>query len=263
MDGEQQIIRSSSQEDQPDYADSLEPGYRFCPTDSELIVHCLKKKIETGNHPKCRLHEVNLYDHHPQELSELYLSHENKWYFLTSRDRKYPKGDLPNRKTKNFGSWKASQRYTTVYNKAREAVGSKRSLAYYDDKGKKTSWLMHEYITNDPNLPIGSDGNKLSDCVLCEVYKKEPGMILTDDNKRSRQIQNRRNQEQDQLDDEPPTRRRRVLAGNLPNGPEHFPNSTRDVEISTPVSWDIVVVVGGDDGVRWAMVVTDASDGWW
>ncbi|GKE28170.1 NAC domain-containing protein [Tanacetum coccineum] len=67
----QEIIRFNNQEEH-DYADTLEPGYRFCPTDSELIVYYLKPKIETGKqHPRCRYYEVNIYDSSPDELTGL------------------------------------------------------------------------------------------------------------------------------------------------------------------------------------------------
>lgn len=54
---------------QSDYEDMLEPGYRFRPTDSEIIVYYLKQKIETGEHPECRLHQVNIYNYNPDELA--------------------------------------------------------------------------------------------------------------------------------------------------------------------------------------------------
>lgn len=95
---------------------------------------------------------------------ELYQPCDNIWYFLTERERKYAKGKRPNRITKNSGMWKASQKYTTVYddvNRGGLAVGTKRSLAYFDDKGQKTQWLMHEYSIDDPNSPIESNGDKV------------------------------------------------------------------------------------------------------
>ena len=83
---------------------------------------------------------------------------EDKWYFLTPRDRKYPNGTRPNRRIKNnFGYWKASTKDREICDDVTgEIVGRRRSLAYYDECSRKTPWLMHEYINNDPNIPVGS-----------------------------------------------------------------------------------------------------------
>ncbi|KAI3716918.1 hypothetical protein L1987_68147 [Smallanthus sonchifolius] len=173
----EQIVPHTTQM-HPDYLDNLHPGYRFCPTDAELICYYLKQKIETGEHPKCRIYEVNLYHHTPEQLTRNYRGCEGKWYFLTSRERKYEKGDVPNRRTGDFGYWKTTQKYTSVYDDVirGRVVGRRRSLAYHDEKGLKTPWLMHEYTTDDPNLPVGSGQycNKvLTDWVLCTIYKKK------------------------------------------------------------------------------------------
>ncbi|KAI3715832.1 hypothetical protein L6452_22820 [Arctium lappa] len=193
---------NSNQLAEGDYADKLHPGYKFLPSDSDLIVHYLKPKIETGTHPPCRLHEVNLYDHHPQQLAETYRGSENKWYFLTSRERKYPRGSRPNRSTKEFGTWKATQKSTIVYDdNRRQMVGYKTNLAFYDDKGHKTPWLMQEYTTDDPNLPFGSgqNGNELNKYVLCKVYKK--GTIRNrDDDQAAEEIRNVRNRREVQME---------------------------------------------------------------
>ncbi|PWA45800.1 NAC domain-containing protein [Artemisia annua] len=100
-----------------DYADTLEPGYRFCLTDPELIVCYLKPKIETGKrHPNCRYYDVNIYDYSPDELTAKpeYRSCENKWYFFTWTEQKHPNGIRRNRQTKNSGTWKASQTCAAV-----------------------------------------------------------------------------------------------------------------------------------------------------
>ena len=52
-----------------DFADQLPSYYRFRPTDSELIVDYLNAKIESREPAKCRLHEVNIYNHMPEELA--------------------------------------------------------------------------------------------------------------------------------------------------------------------------------------------------
>ncbi|KAI3741114.1 hypothetical protein L1987_58781 [Smallanthus sonchifolius] len=167
MDGEQQQIVPYTH---LDYVDTLEPGYRFCPTDSELIVYYLKRKIELGEHPEGRLYDVNVYDHHPIQLTGCYPSCDGKWYFFTMREPKYAKGTRVNRRTKDFGHWRSTQTDATVYDFAtRRGVGKKRSLAFHDENNRKTSWLMYEYTYNRPmyeytynrpNLPSGSHGNK-------------------------------------------------------------------------------------------------------
>lgn len=65
----EQILPYPHHLNDPDYLDSLLPGYRFCPTDLEIIVYYLKQRIETREHPPCRLYEVNIYNHDPDELA--------------------------------------------------------------------------------------------------------------------------------------------------------------------------------------------------
>ncbi|KAI3736790.1 hypothetical protein L2E82_26777 [Cichorium intybus] len=158
-----------------DYADQMEPGFRFCPTDSELIIYYLNAKIQSRNLPKLRLHEVNIYNHKPDELAEQYRSREKKWYFLTPRDRKYRKGNRPDRAVGNFGFWKTTQKLKPVFDATGQMVGHKGRLAFYNKDETKTMWLMHEYTTNGPNLPFGSGENskKLNEWVLCKMYKNK------------------------------------------------------------------------------------------
>ncbi|PWA86032.1 NAC domain-containing protein [Artemisia annua] len=215
-------------QEQHDYADSLEPGYRFCPTDVELIVNYLKPKIDTGRrHPNCRYYEVNIYDYDPDELTAKpeYRSCENKWYFLTSRERKHPNGTRSNRKTKSGSTWKASGKGKPQYDDMNRVVGSKKCLFHLDEKGNKTDWLMHEYTTDNPNIPIGSqeqkeDINKLTQWVLCKIYKKQKKRANNNvgDQEEAFEEQNQ------QLQDEPLPRRRRLSLNqecNQSNGPEH------------------------------------------
>ncbi|CAH1422047.1 unnamed protein product [Lactuca virosa] len=165
-----------------DFADQLPSYYRFCPTDSELIVDCLNAKIESREPAKCRLHEVNIYNHMPEELAETYRSHENKWYFLTSRDRKYPRGNRPNRGVLGkHGYWKTTQIQKPVYDATSgEMVGYKGTLAFFDQNDDKTMWLMHEYTTNGPNLPF-EKGDKLNEWVLCKIYRN-PKEVMEEPN---------------------------------------------------------------------------------
>ncbi|GKA74578.1 NAC domain-containing protein [Tanacetum coccineum] len=156
---------NNEEEVEHDYLSTLPVGYRFCPTASEIIVYFLMPKIKTGtNHPKWRLYEVNFYDYHPDQLADRYWPFEKKWYFFTPRTRMTPNGDRPNRRTGDFGYWKTTQKDTTVYmydDANGLEVGKKRCLVYYDASNKKSQWLMHEYTTIDPNIPVGSREDKM------------------------------------------------------------------------------------------------------
>ncbi|KAJ6861849.1 hypothetical protein NC651_037796 [Populus alba x Populus x berolinensis] len=79
----------------------LPPGFRFHPTDEELVAYYLKRKINGHKIELEIIPEVDLYKCEPWELPE--------WYFFSPRDRKYPNGSRTNRATK-AGYWKATGR---------------------------------------------------------------------------------------------------------------------------------------------------------
>lgn len=70
MEGNNQEISAMfNQASSDEYFHSLPPGYRFNPTDRELILYYLKRKVLNEPLPLHRIHEINIYRHHPQELS--------------------------------------------------------------------------------------------------------------------------------------------------------------------------------------------------
>lgn len=157
---------------------NLPPGFRFHPTDEELIVHYLYSKSQTaeeiaGVAPPPIIADVDLYKHDPWELPDLALFGTNEWYFFTPRDRKYPNGSRPNRVTGN-GYWKATGADKPIKPKSdpNRIVGIKKALVFYSGKGVKgikTNWIMHEYrLDTTP-----SKHSKLEDWVLCRLYNKK------------------------------------------------------------------------------------------
>ncbi|CAL0310650.1 unnamed protein product [Lupinus luteus] len=171
---------TGSQQQQP----NLPPGFRFHPTDEELVVQYLKKKTTSAPLPVHIIAEIDLYKFDPWELPAKAVFGENEWYFFTPRDRKYPNGARPNRASTS-GYWKATGTDKPVLTSCgTQKVGVKKALVFYGGKpprGIKTNWIMHEYrlVDNKPNnRPLGCDlGNKknslrLDDWVLCRIYKK-------------------------------------------------------------------------------------------
>ncbi|CAL5351018.1 unnamed protein product [Camellia sinensis] len=66
----------------------LPPGFRFHPTDKELIVHYLRNKATTSSLKAAIIAEVDLYKCNPWELPRKALFGEEEWNFFTPRDRK-------------------------------------------------------------------------------------------------------------------------------------------------------------------------------
>ncbi|XP_022777366.1 NAC transcription factor 25 [Durio zibethinus] len=162
----------------------LPPGFRFHPTDEELVVHYLKRKAASAPLPVTIIAEVDLYKFDPWELPSKATFGEQEWYFFSPRDRKYPNGARPNRAATS-GYWKATGTdKPIVTSNGNQKVGVKKALVFYGGKppkGIKTNWIMHEYRLIDNNsaskpqiadVPNRKASLRLDDWVLCRIYKK-------------------------------------------------------------------------------------------
>lgn len=150
---------------------SLPPGFRFYPTDEELLVQYLCKKVAGHDFPLQIIGEIDLYKFDPWVLPSKATFGEKEWYFFSPRDRKYPNGSRPNR-VAGTGYWKATGTDKVITSQGRK-VGIKKALVFYvgkAPKGSKTNWIMHEYRLFEPSRKNGSA--KLDDWVLCRIYKK-------------------------------------------------------------------------------------------
>lgn len=154
----------------------LPPGFRFHPTDEELIMYYLRYQATSRPFPISIIPEIDVYKFDPWELPEKAEFGENEWYFFTPRDRKYPNGVRPNRAAVS-GYWKATGTDKAIYS-ASKYVGIKKALVFYKGKppkGVKTDWIMHEYRLSDSKSQNTkqSGSMRLDDWVLCRIYKKK------------------------------------------------------------------------------------------
>ncbi|XP_015074984.1 NAC domain-containing protein 1 [Solanum pennellii] len=154
----------------------LPPGFRFHPTDEELIMYYLRYQATSRPCPVSIIPEIDVYKFDPWVLPEKAEFGENEWYFFTPRDRKYPNGVRPNRAAVS-GYWKATGTDKAIYS-ANKYVGIKKALVFYKGKppkGVKTDWIMHEYRLSDSKSQTSkqSGSMRLDDWVLCRIYKKK------------------------------------------------------------------------------------------
>ncbi|KAH1144389.1 hypothetical protein GLYMA_12G221500v4 [Glycine max] len=150
---------------------SLPPGFRFYPTDEELLVQYLCRKVAGHHFSLPIIAEIDLYKFDPWVLPSKAIFGEKEWYFFSPRDRKYPNGSRPNR-VAGSGYWKATGTDKIITTEGRK-VGIKKALVFYigkAPKGTKTNWIMHEYRLLDSSRK--NTGTKLDDWVLCRIYKK-------------------------------------------------------------------------------------------
>ncbi|KAG9133444.1 hypothetical protein Leryth_013251 [Lithospermum erythrorhizon] len=128
--------------------DKLPPGFRFHPTDEELVTYYLVRKISDSKFVARAVTDVDLNKCEPWDLPAKAKMGEKEWYFFSLRDRKYPTGVRTNRAT-NTGYWKTTGKDKEIYNSTTsELVGMKKTLVFYRGRaprGEKTNWVMHEY----------------------------------------------------------------------------------------------------------------------
>ncbi|KAL2497563.1 Protein BEARSKIN2 [Abeliophyllum distichum] len=154
---------------------AVPPGFRFHPTDEELLHYYLKKKISFQKFEMDVVREVDLNKIEPWELQEMCKigsTPQNEWYFFSHKDRKYPTGSRTNRAT-NAGFWKATGRDKCIRNSFKK-IGMRKTLVFYRGRaphGQKTDWIMHEYRLEDSD---DAQGNLSEDgWVVCRVFKKK------------------------------------------------------------------------------------------
>ncbi|XP_074570543.1 NAC domain-containing protein 35-like [Curcuma longa] len=151
--------------------DLLMPGFRFHPTEEELIDFYLRRKVQGRRFNVDLIPFLDLYRYDPWDLQVFATMGEKEWYFYVPRDRKYRNGDRPNRVTLS-GYWKATgaDRIVRAENGARQ-IGLKKTLVFYSGKapkGIRSSWIMNEY-----RLPHSETVQyQKTEISLCRVYKR-------------------------------------------------------------------------------------------
>ncbi|XP_022885722.1 NAC domain-containing protein 37-like [Olea europaea var. sylvestris] len=148
------------------------PGFRFHPTDEELVGYYLRKKVASQKIDLEVIRDIDLYRIEPWDLQDkcrIGYEEQNEWYFFSHKDKKYPTGTRTNRAT-IAGFWKATGRDKAVYDKTK-LIGMRKTLVFYKGRapnGQKSDWIMHEYrLESEENGPSQEEG-----WVVCRAFRK-------------------------------------------------------------------------------------------
>ncbi|MQM22549.1 hypothetical protein Taro_055602 [Colocasia esculenta] len=175
------------------------PGFRFHPTEEELLDFYLKGAVRGKKLQPEIIHTLNIYLYHPLELPGMARNiGEREWYFFVPRDRRSNNGGRPNRTT-DKGFWKAtgSDRTIRSVSDPKRKIGLKKTLVFYEGRaprGTRTDWVMNEYRLPDADntatvantcastpkvcLPLHAYLFEAmhEDIVLCKIYRKATSM---------------------------------------------------------------------------------------
>ncbi|KAJ0037542.1 hypothetical protein Pint_23780 [Pistacia integerrima] len=164
----------------------LPPGFRFHPTDEELVVQYLKRKVFAFPLPASIIPEVDVCKSDPWDLpGDL----EQERYFFSTREAKYPNGNRSNRAT-GSGYWKATGLdKQIVTSRGNQMVGMKKTLVFYRGKpphGSRTDWVMHEYrlVTSETTQNKNSTQSlvmPVENWVLCRIFLKKRSAKIEDE----------------------------------------------------------------------------------
>ncbi|GLU13006.1 hypothetical protein SLE2022_296560 [Rubroshorea leprosula] len=152
-----------------DDVNNLPPGFRFHPTDEELITFYLTRKVADTSFTSKAIVDVDLNKCEPWDLPEKASMGEKEWYFFSMKDRKYPTGLRTNRATE-AGYWKTTGKDKEIF-RAGVLVGMKKTLVFYRGrapKGEKSNWVMHEYRLETKH-PFKT---AKEEWVVCRVFQK-------------------------------------------------------------------------------------------
>ncbi|XP_056168892.1 NAC domain-containing protein 2-like isoform X2 [Syzygium oleosum] len=166
------------------------PGFRFHPTDEELIVYYLENKLTSRPLPASVIAEIDLYKYNPWELPKKAFFGEGEWYFFSPRNRKYPNGGRPNRAA-GSGYWKATGIDRSILTSGgTKSIGVKKTLVFHTGrppKGTKTEWSMDEYRLIDTTVrPPRSKGSMRcswmigysAECDRKRKFRETPATIM-------------------------------------------------------------------------------------
>ncbi|KAL2505474.1 NAC domain containing protein 83 [Abeliophyllum distichum] len=148
-------------------------GFRFYPTDQELVIHYLKRKVNSLQFPATVIPEFDVFQTNPWELpGDLW----EKRYFFSKRKMNLNKCSV----SAGCGYWKAIGKDKKIVAPGNnQTIAMKKSFIFYKGNCTKTRWVMHQYClvgslttpfsTQKFTMPVGEW------VVCCLFWRKKKG----------------------------------------------------------------------------------------
>ncbi|KAM3353835.1 hypothetical protein ACQJBY_024803 [Aegilops geniculata] len=148
-------------------------GFRFRPTDEELLLHYLRRKALSCPLPADIIPVADLARLHPSDLPG--EADGERYFFHLPATGCWRKGGGAGR-AGGSGVWRASgKERLVVAPRCGRPIGAKRTLVFCRPGGARTGWAMHEYRLLPAGLAAYATAKSLhaaKDWVVCRVFKK-------------------------------------------------------------------------------------------
>ncbi|CAI9777287.1 unnamed protein product [Fraxinus pennsylvanica] len=163
--------------------DQVTPGFRFYPTEEELVSFYLRNKLQGTRLLDIDrvIPSVDVYDYNPWDLpqfaGERCRGDREEWFFFVPRQERVARGGRPNRLTAQ-GYWKATGTPSFVYSSQDRIIGKKRTMVFYVGRaphGRKTVWKMNEYKAvefAEASSSTAANPQIWEELSLCRLYQK-------------------------------------------------------------------------------------------
>ncbi|XP_073311221.1 NAC domain-containing protein 104-like [Primulina huaijiensis] len=154
---------------------NMPPGFRFHPTDEQLVVHFLHRKTKLlPCHPDI-IPDLDLYPYDPWDLNGKAMAEGRRCYFYSRKTQSRVTGS---------GYWQPfGAKDEPIYSSSGQRIGLKKHYEFYigesDSEGVKTSWIMQEFRLSDSSSSStrssrsrrNSNNIDYSKWVVCRVYE--------------------------------------------------------------------------------------------
>ncbi|CAK7328360.1 unnamed protein product [Dovyalis caffra] len=173
------ILRYLEMDQRPNFVENgglkLPIGYRFHPTDEELVVHYLKRKVLSLPLPASVIPEFDVFQTDPWSLPG---NSKEKMYFFGQKNLndfgtkcKTAAGSGPSGYWKPIGKGKL-----IVASGSNQAVGIRKTLVFRERKhssNTRTQWFMHEYSLLGMATDSKATQMKVGDWVAHSIFQRK------------------------------------------------------------------------------------------
>ncbi|KZV28741.1 NAC transcription factor 25-like [Dorcoceras hygrometricum] len=144
----------------------LPPGFRFQPTDKEIVFQYLARKIFSYPLPASIIPEITISSSGPWSFPTGDSDQERYFFINKANYGNRERAVIPTR----AGFWRAmGPGKRIVSSKTMPLVGIKRTLVFYEGPNTRTDWIMHEYCVTALTTAA---------CTIQQKKKISPGSLV-------------------------------------------------------------------------------------